>query len=267
MMHGFKNPVRKHQETPKSLGIDFEEVSIRTLNNKSLYGWWIEKDFSYPVIILVHGWGRNVGRMLPYIQQFNQQQYNLLVFDSRNHGHSDYDKNSTMKKFAEDIKSAVDFLRERYNPHKLKVGIVGLSIGGAAAIYAAAHDARIKSMVTVGAFAHPLDIMKIQLHKRHIPYYPIGYILLTYMQLVIGFKFRDIAPENHIGKSESDILLIHGMEDKTVPYSHAERLKNKSSGNGTKLWLMKGKGHSDCHFEQDYWQRLFQSFNDSFNKP
>ena len=49
---------------------------------------------------------------------------------------------------------------------------VGLSIGGAASIYAAAHDDRIKAVITVGAFAEPQAVMKKQLNRHGISQHP-----------------------------------------------------------------------------------------------
>ncbi len=116
-----------------------------------------------PLIILVHGWGRNAGRMMPYIDQFHKAGLNLLAFDSRNHGSSDSDQHSTMLKFAEDINASIEFASEKGWMNFSKIGLVGLSIGGAASIYAAAHDDRIKAVITVGAFAEPQEVMKKQL--------------------------------------------------------------------------------------------------------
>lgn len=264
MMNGFRNPQRKHTTTPLEIGIPFEAVRFKTQNDCSLYGWWMLKDKNCPTIVLVHGWGRNVGRMIPYIEKLNNQQFNLLTFDARHHGSSDKDKLSTIKKFAEDISSAIDFAQQRINGDS-KIGVVGLSIGGGAAIYAAAHDERIKSIVTVGAFANPLDVMKLQLSKRHVPYYPVGLILLRYLEFLVGFKFNEIAPEKHIQHTDAKILLIHGTDDLTIPISHAKRLINDSKKDNVELWEIENRGHSDCHKEEGYWNKINQFLAESLN--
>ena len=100
ILKAFKNPVRLHDRTPADLEIPFNEISIPTKNNCSLYGWWIPGAETSPTIILVHGWGRNAGRMMPYIKKLHEKGFNLIAFDSRNHGTSDADNYSTMLKFA-----------------------------------------------------------------------------------------------------------------------------------------------------------------------
>ena len=124
-------------------------------------------------ILLVHGWNRNLGRMMPYIKQLHPEGYNLFVFDARNHGSSDTDGLSSMPKFAEDIIAALDYLENSLIQKGGKIGVIGLSMGGSATIYAAATDKRISRIATVGAFAHPADVMKLEMKKRHIPYFPI----------------------------------------------------------------------------------------------
>jgi pimeloyl-ACP methyl ester carboxylesterase len=207
-----------------------------------------------PTIILVHGWQRNLERMMPYIEHLYPS-FNLLAFDARCQGSSDKDSFSSMPRFAEDIESAVNFLYSQ-NEHKPDIGIVGLSIGGAASIYLASIDSRINKVVTVGAFADPKEVMKLQLTGHHIPHFPLGWMILNYVQFKIGKKFREFAPENNIKKSKAKILLIHGKDDLTAPYAHAERLYSSSVEENTILWGLENKGHSDCHTHPEFWNRI-----------
>jgi pimeloyl-ACP methyl ester carboxylesterase len=263
MVKGFKNPQRKHSKTPSEIDLDFEEVSILTLNNKKLYGWLFRKNPASPTIILVHGWGRNVERMMPYIEQLSKNGYNLLTFDARHHGNSDEDKHSTMKKFAEDIIASINFIVNQTEISNSNFGLIGLSIGGGASIYPSAHDQRIKSVITVGAFANPLEIMRFQLKSNHIPYKPLGWLLLKYLEKKVGFKFNDIAPEKHIKNSDAKFLLIHGKRDETIPVSHLHRLAKAGKKENIETWEMSDKGHSDCHFEDGFWRKIKSFLNDS----
>jgi len=266
IVKGFKNPQRKHTKTPASIGIDFEEVSIPTQNNKNLYGWLFRKNLSSPTIILVHGWGRNVERMMPYIEQLSKNGFNLLTFDARHHGNSDNDEHSTMKKFAEDIIASLNFIANQTDISNPDFGLIGLSIGGGASIYASAHDQRIKSVITVGAFANPLEIMRLQLKSHHIPHRPVGWLFLRYLESKVGFKFNDIAPEKHIQNSEAKFLLIHGTKDETIPVSHLHRLAKAGKEKNIETWEMNDKGHSDCHFEDGFWRKIKSFLNDSLTK-
>lgn len=214
------------------------------------------KNKEKPTVILVHGWGRNVERMMPYIRQLANSENNLLAFDARHHGNSDRDGFSTMKKFAEDIIASVSFLEDLNEIQNRQYAVIGLSIGGAASIYAAGHDARIKSVITVGSFANPYDIMRMQLKNNHIPYHPAGWILMKYLEHKVGFRFEDIAPEKHISNSDAQFLLIHGDKDETIPISHLHRLQKAGQSENIENWILPGRGHSDCHKEEGYWTQI-----------
>ncbi|MFC1760239.1 alpha/beta hydrolase [Candidatus Neomarinimicrobiota bacterium] len=194
--------------TPAKYGFDFEEITIPTKNNKNLYGWWVPaKNLSnenQPTIILIHGWSRNVDRVMSFIKKLHPAGYNLIAFDSRCHGKSDDDKFSSMVKFTEDIRAAIDYSEKVPNVDKDRVGVVGLSMGGAASVYVASLDKRIKSVVTVGAFSHPKKVMGLEFKKRKIPYFPFVWLIFKYMEFRIGAKFNDIAPSNNIAKSDAN---------------------------------------------------------------
>ena len=256
----FSNKVEKHKSVPSDYGIGFQEVRFPSKNNCNLYGWWIPSANNSPnnvrTILLVHGWNRNLGRMMPYIKQLHPEGYNLFVFDARNHGSSDTDGLSSMPKFTEDIIASLDYLEEKLIGKGSMIGIVGLSMGGSASIYAAATDKRISKMVTVGAFAHPADVMKLEMKKRHIPYYPFVWLFLKIAEYKIGFRFNDIAPVNNIHKVDAKLLLIHGKLDETTPFEHAEKLLAAGKRENIELFPVPDKGHSDCHETESFWEKL-----------
>jgi len=260
----YQNPRTPHQATPEQFGIAFEEVRFPTRNQRTLYGWWIPaKDETSgskqtPTLVLVHGWGRNVERMLPYIERLHPLGYHLLAFDARHHGSSDPDGHASMPKFAEDIRAALDFLEDKLQEQKGAFGVVGLSVGGSAAIYAASQDARIRSVVTVGAFAHPGEVIRTDFRKRGIPAFPLAWLICKHIELRIGHRLDRIAPVHNIAKSEAHMLLIHGEEDAVIPVEQAKKLHRAADPERVRLWLLPGKGHSDCHLHPEFWRRVGQ---------
>jgi len=262
--HSYKFKKEENKYTPAKYGFDFKEISIPTKNNKKLYGWWVpaknQNNEKKPTIILVHGWSRNVDRVMSFIKQLHPAGYNLLAFDSRCHGKSDNDKFSSMVKFTEDIRSAIDYSVKLPNVDTNRIGLLGLSIGGAASIYAASLDKRIKSVVTGGAFAHPTKVMEIEFKKRKIPYYPFIWLIFKYMEFRIGAKFDDIAPSNNIIKSDASIFLIHGIDDATVPLEQADELYQAGNPDKVKLWKVEGKGHSNCNHHPEFWVKVLDFY-------
>ena len=254
MRRGFINPVEKHI-VPEKLPFDLEEIQIPLGDGRNLYGWWIAADKKAPTIIFSHGWGRSARRMLPYLKKFCCQGFNLLAFDARGHGNSDPDKYANLVKFAEDIMASINFVENNQKSQNPDFYLVGLSIGGAGSIYAAAHDKRVKKVVTVGAFAHPASVMKKQFKDHHIPYYPMIWLMFRYLRIFQKLDLNKIAPEKHIAAAEASFLLIHGAEDATVPVEEGKRLA-KAAGNRAELWIIPHRGHSDCHLEKGFWEKV-----------
>ena len=246
---------KPHLITPEEHNIPFEEILIPTNKNSQLYSWWIPASPDAPTIILLHGWGRNLSRMMPYIQQLHPLGYNLLAFDARNHGSSSPTKHPTVGTFSEDILAVLDFLSKSDLISSDNIGILGLSIGGGAAINAAGWDKRIQSVITVGALSHPMTLMKLEFQKRHIPDF-IATIILGYMRFRFSLDFDKIAPVNNIPKANAAFLLIHGDEDETVPLTHGQALAEAGNPEQTRLWLVPGKGHSNCHNHPDFWENV-----------
>ena len=257
ILRSFSKPPQKHTTTPKDEGINFEEVSIPTKNNKKLFGWWLKADQKAPTIILMHGWGRNAGRLIPYIKNLQGKGFNLLAFDTRHHGNSDPDKFSSMVKFAQDISACIDFIEPKPTTEKENIFLIGLSIGGAASIFAAAADSRIKKIITIGAPSNPANVMSMHIRKKHIPL-PIIWLAFKVMEMRIGKSFTELSACNNISKTKAQILLIHGTDDKVVPFSQANLILDAANNGQAKLWAITGKGHSNCHYEGDFWVRVIE---------
>ena len=256
----YRYPRKPHEITPANFDISFYEVRFLTRNNRRLYGWWIparnEPPDGQPALLLVHGWGRNLERTMPYVRALHPLGYSLLAFDLRSHGSSDWESYPNMLKFSQDIRAAVDFLMTRGSEHPAPIGVVGLSVGGGAAIHAAANDARIRAVVAVGALAHPADVMRFEFSRRGLPYVPAGWLMLQYLQLRMRVSFDSIAPEAVVRSAVAQILLIHGEHDAVVPPEHGKRLQRAGRADSTRLWMVPGKAHSDCHDHPEFWDRV-----------
>jgi len=135
------------------------------------------------------------------------------------------------------------------------IGIVGLSIGGGATINAASWDARVKSVITVGAMSHPIDVMKLEFQKRNIPDF-IPWLLFGYIQLRFGINFNNIAPVNQIPKTNADILLIHGDEDETIQLAQGQMLAMAGVPEKCRLWVIPGMGHNNCNTYPQFWEQI-----------
>ena len=255
----YRVPRTPHRRDPQTLGIAFEEVRFSTVGQKMLYGWWIPGSDGAPTVILVHGWGRNLERVLSFVSGLRPAGFHLLAFDARSHGSSDIDGHATLLKFSEDVRAAVDFVVGRPEVDAERIGALGHSVGGSAAILAAGHDDRIRAVVSVGAFAHPRDITERDLRGRGVPSWLLPAII-AYVEHMVGVPFDEIAPETHIVSIPGPTLLIHGEQDEVIPTDQALRLA-KAGGDNVDLLLLSGRGHSDCSHDPLFWPRVLEHFD------
>jgi dipeptidyl aminopeptidase/acylaminoacyl peptidase len=262
----FRNKRTLHHKTPGEYDIQFEEVEIPANDGGTLSGWWLPSTVDSPVLILAHGWSSNMGRFLPYMRKLHEEGYSLLAFNARNHGCSSALKNPTVWTFSQDILSAAQYLREREKVSDRPIGVIGHSIGGSAAINAASQDNTIHAVISIGAFAHPIELMKIDLKNRHIPICPFGWLLFKYLRYFRGIDFDRIAPVRNIPSADAHILLVHGKRDDQVPVFQAEELYKASNPERTQLWIMEESGHNDCHHHPEFWPNILAFIEQNLRK-
>jgi len=125
---GFRAPRRKEKGSPADFGLAYSEISIRTLEGKRLYAWWLPMSSISPTIILLYGWGGNAELMLPLAVPFRNAGLNVLLLDARNHGRSDSASFSSLPRFAEDVSSAINWVKMQDEGQRDTISLLGHSV-------------------------------------------------------------------------------------------------------------------------------------------
>jgi dipeptidyl aminopeptidase/acylaminoacyl peptidase len=232
--------------TPADVGLQVQDVTIPTENGKSLFGWFVpaNREGRAPAVVLLHGWGGNAETLLPLAHPLYQAGFAVLLIDSRCHGKSDEDSFSSMPRFAEDLGHAIDWLKQREDIAPQAIAAIGHSVGAAASLLAASRRDDIAAVVSIAAFTHPVAMMRRWFAGKGIPYMPVGWLMLRYVEWVIGHRFDDIAPINTIRRVRCPTLLVHGAEDSTVPVSEAHAIHANRSGDHVQMKVVAGS-HDD----------------------
>ena len=231
-------------ETASPQGLPWREVRLPTVNGKHLFGWFIPAGERAPALVVMHGWGGNAGMMLPLAAPLHEHGYALLLVDARCHGQSDDDSFASLPRFAEDIDAALAWLAGQPEVDAARLGVIGHSVGAGAALLAASRRRDLRAVVSLAAFAHPAGMMRRWLASKRIPHWPFGAYILAYVQRVIGFRFDDIAPCHTIARVTCPVLLVHGLEDDTVPVDEARQIHAARSSDAVELLLVPGS-HDD----------------------
>jgi len=225
-------------------GLPWREVRLPTVNGKHLFGWFIPAGERAPALVVMHGWGGNAGMMLPLAAPLHKRGYALLLVDARCHGQSDDDSFASLPRFAEDIDAALAWLAGQPEVDAARLGVIGHSVGAGAALLAASRRRDLRAVVSLAAFAHPAGMMRRWLASKRVPHWPFGAYILAYVQRVIGFRFDDIAPCHTIARVTCPVLLVHGLEDDTVPVDEARQIHAARSSDAVELLLVPGS-HDD----------------------
>jgi len=218
------------------------DVKIATPHGPVLRGWLLEATPpsgvagpSGPAALVVHGWGGSAADMLPVSAPLLDAGLHVLLLDTRCHGRSDQAVFTSMPTFANDIRDALDWLRQQPQVDPARIVLVGHSVGAGACLIVAAGDPEIAAVVSLASMADPRQFMADLLRQR-LPR-PLTALALRYVEHVIGHRFTEFSPIHTIGRVNAPILLLHGQRDTTVPISDAHRLHAQAPDHTTLLIL------------------------------
>jgi uncharacterized protein len=153
----------------------------------------------------------------------------VLLLDARCHGRSDGESFTSMPRFAEDIATGLAWLRGQPDIDGDRVAVLGHSVGAAAALLHASRHHDVRAVVSLSSFAHPHEVMRRFMADKRVPYPVLGWYVLRHVQRVIGSTFDAIAPVRTITRVRCPVLLVHGQQDRTVPFDDARRLQAASA--------------------------------------
>jgi hypothetical protein len=141
---------------------DFLSLPFQTSDNKSLEGWFIPSIRGGPVIFLCHGYKSNRSELLTLASTFQENGYNLFIFDFRGHGNSPFHMSSLGIRETQDLLSAINTImgRPEVDPHR--VGIWGVSLGAYVALSAATESEKVKTIVVDSPFQSPGSFLEME---------------------------------------------------------------------------------------------------------
>jgi dienelactone hydrolase len=138
--------------TPVSKGLFYESVTVTPDDGVRLAGWYLAST-NHAAVVLLHGAGSTRSGVLDEAAVLAAHGFGVLMIDARGHG----DSGGRAMDFGwhgdADIAAATGFLADRPEVDSHRIGVVGMSMGGEAALGASATNQLIRAAVAEGATA------------------------------------------------------------------------------------------------------------------
>lgn len=240
-------------------GHRYHHVRFASTDGTRLHGLFLKGEASAPLLVLCHGYYRSLAEPLQLGLDLQGLGYNVFLFDFRGCGGSDGRYTSVGHNEVEDLLGAVRYVRERAEG-RLPVGVLGISMGGAAAIMAASRCADIAAVVADSAYATLDDVVDWHVRStlRLAPLVALGRLAVRVGEELMGVRVAMVRPLDYVAQiAPRPILFIYGSRDDYIPPHHAQALFQRA-GEPKEMWLAPGSAHAQARFDhpQAYRERV-----------
>lgn len=248
----FFYPQKELFENPYLKLVSYEDIYFSTSDGLKLHGWYIRaKDKNKGTVIQLHGNAENIGTHVNSVLWLTLEGYDVFTFDYRGYGRSD--GKTTLDGVHTDAQAALETIIKLPNINKERIFILGQSLGGAIAVYTVAtspYKKYIKAVIIDSAFSSYRGIAREKL----------GQFILTWpFQYPLSLLFNDYySPVRWIRQvSPIPILILHGKQDKIVPFHHGDILYREASS-PKDIWITETEGHIQSLAEKEARERLIK---------
>ncbi len=223
-----------------------EDVEFPSADGIVLSGWFIPGT-SPRTIVLLHGFGEDRHQMLPHADFLYDAGYSTLLFDQRSRGKSEGEDTSFGYHERGDVEGAVRYLQQRSDADGDNVGVLGVSMGGATAIIAAADMPEIKAVVSESAFSSVDSAVASSFeHFINLPAFPFAPVTVFIMEQRLGISSDDVVPADYVASiSPRAVFIIHGQDDVTIVPEDGIALHAEAGEPKEPLWLIDGAAHAE----------------------
>ena len=212
---------------PGKWGLASEDVYFYTEGNVKIHGWFFPLKGKPPVILFCHGNAGNISHRLDNIRMLLNQNLQVLIFDYRGYG-KNIGKPSE-KAIYQDGLAAYDFLVKEKNIPPDRIVLFGRSLGAAVAVEIALNR-QVRSVIIEGAFTSTKEMAKVM-----SLFFPVSFLLPAHYNNL-----------KKIPRITVPILIIHGEDDKLIPFSMGQELFRIAQA--PKFFMpVKKAGHNDTY--------------------
>jgi pimeloyl-ACP methyl ester carboxylesterase len=231
-----------------------EDLVVTASDGTILHGWLVrpvaaasaEKD-PLDWVLLLHGIADNRMGVFGQATFLLRAGYGVVLMDSRAHGESDGAMTTLGWKERDDVGAIITALEKRERVHCAFA--LGVSMGAAIALQAAAEDPRIAGVIAEAPFSSLREVSYDYAGLHLSPW--LGRILfrpgleagLIAIEHEPGFKVETVSPERSVTERAFPVFLIADGDDRTVPLRHVEAIYKAAKG-PKQIWIVPNAPHA-----------------------
>jgi pimeloyl-ACP methyl ester carboxylesterase len=218
-------------------------VHLTTTDGVAIAGsYWPGARPDAPAVLLLHGVDSSRASFTRHALWLNGLGYGVLAIDFRGHGESGAASRTFGLHEARDAAAALAFLRA--GAPARRVGLIGTSLGGAAALLGDDGPLPVQAMVLQAVYPDLRDAIFNRIAQRiGRPLAALGEPLLSYQcWLRYGVGPDRLAPIAAIRLYRGPLLVIGGGADLSTPVAETRALFDAAPGSKA-LWLIGGIDH------------------------
>lgn len=252
-----------HTVGPAPSGYQIESSTIPSGSGSNLATWFIPCDDATATILLLHPIRGDRRAMLGRAELLHDAGYATLLVDLQGHGESQGKNITAGYRERLDVVASVEFARKNNPDHKM--GVIGRSLGGAAALLASPID--VDALVLESVYPTITEAVHNRVSIRigalsHI----LAPALLVQLKPRIGVSPSQLRPIDHIQNVGCPVLVASGDRDVHTTLQETQRLY-QAAGEPKELVIFEGAAHSDLlTYDRDKYQ-VIVAFLDSHLKP
>jgi len=209
---------------------EFEEINIKTKDQKLINGVLFKADSSKGLIFYLHGNAGSIDSWGDVAKTYIDLKYDVFLLDYRGYGKSEGTISSQEKLF-EDVQSAYNEIKKKYAENKIIV--LGYSIG-------------------TGLASKVASVNNPKLLILQAPYYSlVNMMQRTYPILPTFILKYKLETNKYIKQCKMQVVIFHGNADEVIYYGSSVKLKGNFKSNDT-LITLNGQGHNGMTKNEDY---------------
>jgi len=235
-------------------------VEFPSASGATLHGWLIPGQRGKGAVVLMHGIRANRLSMIDRARFLARAGYTVLLFDFQAHGESSGNHITFGYRESMDAQSAAKYLRA--NAPGERVGVIGVSMGGAAAVLSSP-PLEVKAMVLEMVYPTADQAISNRLTTRFgIAGKLLVPLLAWQLRPRLGVSANELRPIDKVGQLSAAKLFIAGSEDKYTPLNESRQLF-EAAQNPKEFWIVAGAGHEDLYRveSREYERRVLDFFS------